>query len=144
MKKEKINIFLNYYLIKLILNKGKLSTAESLISKFHLNLVKKSNKSSLIILEQSIKNIMPIFLLNKKKLGKRVIIRPLFILSPSTRYFLGLKWVVDSALKRSGKFLDNLIIEIFDAFNNKGSLKKKQQDLNSIVLDNRSNLKYRW
>ena len=42
------------------------------------------------------------------------------------------------------EFKENFINEILDALDNKGSVKKKQKDLNIIVLNNRSNLRYRW
>jgi ribosomal protein S7 len=57
---------------------------------------------------------------------------------------LGLKWIIEAALFRPGKFKENFINEILDALGNKGSVKKKQKDLNIIVLNNRSNLRYRW
>jgi small subunit ribosomal protein S7 len=143
MKKNN-NIYLSFYLNKLVLKKGKLSKAEFIINKFYLLLVKNLKKDPILVLDKAVQNIMPIFLLSNKKLGKRVIIRPLFILSPFSRRLIGLKWLVESAVKKSGSFLENFVSEVLEAFDNKGSLKKKQQDLNSIVLENRSNLRYRW
>jgi ribosomal protein S7 len=87
---------------------------------------------------------MPLFILNNKKIGKRVIISPKFILSDYSRKGIGIKWIVEAALKRKGKFSNNLYLEILEAFNDKGSVKKRQKDLNLVVLTNKSNLKYRW
>ena len=64
-KKNQIN--LNYYLSKIILKKGKLGKVDSLLNEIHLSLIKKTKNNSLLILDQAIKNIMPIFLLNNKK-----------------------------------------------------------------------------
>jgi len=137
-------IYLNYYLNKIILKKGKLSKADSLLNKLYLLLIKELKEDSIKILNKAVVNIMPVFLLTKRKIGKRVIIKPLFILSPFIRRLIGLKWLVNSARIKSGNFLDNLYIEILEALHNKGGLKKKQQDLNSIVVENRANLRYRW
>lgn len=137
-------IYLNYYLNKIILKKGKLSKADSLLNKLYLLLIKELKEDSIKILNKAVVNIMPVFLLTKRKIGKRVIIKPLFILSPFIRRLIGLKWLVSSARTKPGNFLNNLYIEILEALHNKGSLKKKQQDLNSIVVENRANLRYRW
>jgi ribosomal protein S7 len=137
-------IYLNYYLNKIILKKGKLSKADSLLNKLYLLLIKELKEDSIKTLNKAVVNIMPVFLLTKRKIGKRVIIKPLFILSPFIRRLIGLKWLVNSARIKSGNFLDNLYIEILEALHNKGGLKKKQQDLNSIVVENRANLRYRW
>ena len=65
-------------------------------------------------------------------------------MSEYSRKLLGLKWIVESASSKSGNFKLNFINEVLEAFNNKGNVKKKQNDLNFVVLSNRSNLKYRW
>jgi small subunit ribosomal protein S7 len=87
---------------------------------------------------------MPTFLLKNRRLGKRIILSPFFILSDFSRKSIGIKWLVEAALKRKGSFYQSFIAEVMDAFNNKGSVKKRQVDLNLVVLENRSNLKYRW
>lgn len=141
-KKKKIE--LNYYLNKIVLKKGKLFKSESLLDDIYLSLLKKVRKEPSFIIDKAIKNVMPIFLLRNKKIGKRVISTPFFILSEHHRKLLGLKWIIEAALFRPGKFKENFINEILDALDNKGSVKKKQKDLNIIVLNNRSNLRYRW
>jgi len=142
MKKNLIN--LNFRINKLILKQGKLSKISLIIDKAYLLLVKSLKKSPLYILNKAVENIMPLFLLNNKKIGKRVIISPSFILSDYSRKAIGIKWIVEAALKRTGSFHKNLALEILEAFHNRGSVKKRQRDLNSIVLENKSNLKYRW
>ncbi len=140
--KKKIN--LNFRISRLILKKGKLSKVNSILVKVYLFLIKSLKKNPLIILNIAVENIMPLFVINKKKIGKRIIIRPIFILSNFSRKSLGIKWIIEAALNRTGSFYDNLALEILEAFHNKGSVKKKQKDLIGVVLENRSNLKYRW
>jgi small subunit ribosomal protein S7 len=141
-KKELIN--LSFRINKLILKKGKLSKINLILDKVYLLLSKSLKQNPLIILDEAISNIMPLFILNNKKIGKRVIISPKFILSDYSRKGIGIKWIVEAALKRKGKFSNNLYLEILEAFNDKGSVKKRQKDLNLVVLTNKSNLKYRW
>ena len=143
MKKKKL-INLSFRINKLILKKGKLSKINLILDKVYLLLSKSLKQNPLIILDEAISNIMPLFILNNKKIGKRVIISPKFILSDYSRKGIGIKWIVEAALKRKGKFSNNLYLEILEAFNDKGSVKKRQKDLNLVVLTNKSNLKYRW
>ena len=125
--KKKIN--LNFRISRLILKKGKLSKVNSILVKVYLFLIKSLKKNPLIILNIAVENIMPLFVINKKKIGKRIIIRPIFILSNFSRKSLGIKWIIEAALNRTGSFYDNLALEILEAFHNKGSVKKKQKDL---------------
>ena len=141
-KKNKVE--LNYYLNKIVLKKGKLFKSESLLDDIYSSLVKRLKKEPFFIIDKAIKNVMPIFLLKNKKIGKRVISTPFFILSEHHRKLLGLKWIIEAALSKPGKFKENFINETLDALDNKGSVKKKQKDLNIVVLNNRSNLRYRW
>lgn len=143
MKKKSL-INLSFRINKLILKKGKLSKINLILDKVYLLLSKSLKDNPLVILDQAISNIMPIFLLNNKKIGKRIIISPTFILSDYSRKGIGIKWIVEAAYKRSGSFSNNLSLEILEAFNNRGSVKKRQKDLNIAVLVNKSNLKYRW
>lgn len=143
MKKKKL-VNLSFRINKLILKKGKLSKINLILDKVYLLLSKSLKQNPLVILDQAISNIMPLFILNNKKIGKRVIISPKFILSDYSRKGIGIKWIVEAALKRKGKFSNNLYLEILEAFNDKGSVKKRQKDLNLVVLTNKSNLKYRW
>lgn len=142
MKKNLIN--LSYQINKLLIRKGKESKISFLVNKVFLALSKELKQNPFIIINVAINNVMPIFLLKTKKIGKRVIIIPSFILSVYTRQSLGLKWIIEAALKKKGCFYKNLTNEFLEAFHNRGAVKKRQKDLNLAVLDNRSNLKYRW
>lgn len=142
-RKELIN--LSFRANRLILKNGKLSKVGSIMDSVFLALTKKIyKKNPLFIFHKAINNIMPLFLLKNKKIGKRVIIRPSFIISIYFRQSLGIKWLIEAAFKRKGRFFDSLVLEVLDAYNNKGLAKRRQKDLNLVVLDNKSNLKYRW
>ena len=142
-RKELIN--LSFRINRLILKNGKLSKISLLTDRIGLSLTKEvKKKNPLIIFYKAVENIMPFFLLKNKRIGKRIIISPSFILSIYYRQSLGIKWLIEAALNKKGCFYDNFILEILEAYNNKGSVKRRQKDLNTVVLDNKSNLKYRW
>jgi ribosomal protein S7 len=114
---ENKNIFLSFYLNKLILKKGKFSKVDYLINNLYLILSKKLRKDPILIIKQAVSNVMPLFLIkNRKKVGKKkiVIMKPFFILNPFVRNLIGLKWIVEFSLKKSGVLLDNLIFEIIE------------------------------
>ena len=114
------------------------------MDKVYFLLTKKTEKNAFKIINQAIINIKPIFLLTNKKIGKRVIIKPFLILSDYSRKSIGLKWILQTALKKKGNLYENLYLEFLDAFYDKGIVKKRQLDLYETVLENRSNIKYRW
>ena len=139
--KKKLNIkLIKINLIKLI----KLNF--SVCDKILLILIKSLHKNPFIVLNKAIKNVSPLFLLKNKKFGKRIIVSPVFIISRFTRTSLGIKWIIEAALRRTGtgNFYDNLVLEIKEAFNNKGFAKKKLKNLNSLVIENRANIRFRW
>jgi small subunit ribosomal protein S7 len=142
MKKNLVN--LNYHINKSLVKNGKLSKINLLMNRVHLSVTKETKKNSFEVLNNAIENIMPIFLLKNKKIGKRIIVSPSFILSNSARRSIGIKWIIEASLKKTGVFHKNLAIEILAAFNQRGSVKKKQKDLNLLILKNKSKLKYRW
>ena len=69
---ENKNIFLSFYLNKLILKKGKFSKVDYLINNLYLILSKKLRKDPILIIKQAVLNVMPLFLIkNRKKVGKK-------------------------------------------------------------------------
>lgn len=142
-RKELVN--LNFRINRLILKNGKLSKINLILDRVYLALTPKFvKKNPLLIFHKAVSNVMPLFLVKHKKIGKRIIVTPSFIISNYFRQSLGIKWIVESALNRGGSFYDNLILEVLEAYNEKGSVKKRQKDLNLLVLDNKSSLKFRW
>jgi len=144
-RKNIINLLkLNFRISGFILKKGKLSKANLFFDKILLLLIKSLKRNPFVVINKAIKNVSPLFLLKNKKYGKRVIINPIFIVSSFTRISLGVKWIIEAAFRRTGNFYNNLFLEIVDAFNNKGAAKKKQKDLNLLVVENRNNVRFRW
>ena len=91
-RKELIN--LSFRINRLILKNGKLSKISLLTDRIGLSLTKEvKKKNPLIIFYKAVENIMPFFLLKNKRIGKRIIISPSFILSIYYRQSLGIKWL---------------------------------------------------
>lgn len=129
---------------KTFLKKGEACQNNLLIDRAFLILVKDLKKNPMFILEKAVFNIMPFFVLKNKKIGKRSIVIPFFLLSEVKRKIVGIRWIIEAAVKRSGNLSNNLALEISDAFYNRGSVKKKQKEFHLTFLKNRANMKFRW
>lgn len=147
MKKKLNKINLGSWINKLILKEGKSLKINFIIDKFLLLLVKNTKKDPFFVINTAINNVEPLFLIKEVKIGKKrdkIFYIPHFIVSTYIRKRIALNWLVSFALKRKGLFIDNLVLEFLDAFNNKGLAKQKLDSLNAKVLEHRSNLKFRW
>jgi ribosomal protein S7 len=147
MKKKLNKLNLGSWINKLILKKGKALKINFIVDKFLFLLVKNIKKDPFCVINEAIHNIQPLFLIKEVKMGKKRdknFYIPHFIVSTYIRKKIALNWLVTFALKRKGVFVDNLVLEVLDAFNNKGLAKQKLDNLNSQVLEHRSNLKFRW
>lgn len=135
-------------LIFLSLKKGKLNKVSNILEKLYLFLLTKKKENPSHILIEAINNVQPFFLLQKKRIGRRSIIQPRFIVSSSLREFLAIKWLIESTkTKKKGNqknFYTSFGLEILEAFDGRGITKRRQEEVGSIVLSNKSNIKYRW
>ena len=143
MKKKLNKVNLSLWVNKFILKEGKLLSVDNLL----FLLVKELKKNPFFIINEAINNVSPSFIIKEVRIGKKkdkVLYIPLFIVSKYTRKRIGLGWLINFALKKKGSFVKNLVVEIFDAFYNKGPVKQKLDLLNLQVLEHRSNLKFKW
>ena len=126
---------------KALLVKGGRVKASILLNKIikEISVVEKQDPSRL--LEESLENIAPLFTIKTRKQGKKVVQTPIPIFSKSKRYAISSRWVVKNSKKhRSNSFIKNILAEINDSINNQGFSKKQQQELNKLVVLNRSSL----
>jgi ribosomal protein S7 len=132
--------------INLIMNRGKKTNSYNIF----LNLLKilkskNKNKDPFLVVYESILNIRPLFEIETKKIGKRVVHIPIPIRSEIRREFIAINWLIDSVnTKKVGKFENLLSDLIIESYNNKGPLKKRQKDLHDLAISNRFALKFRW
>jgi small subunit ribosomal protein S7 len=64
---------------------------------------------------------------------------------PSRRTALGIRWIIDFAIKRSEKGMANkLSAELLDAANKRGASIKKKEDTHKMADANKAFAHYRW
>jgi ribosomal protein S7 len=123
----------------MLLSGGKVKSNS--ILKNLLKEISKSSRSPEEILNSSLLNVSPLFSLKTQKKGKRVVQSSIPIIGEEKRLSISARWVVKNAKKHSkNNFKKGLISEINDSSLNQGFSKKQQQELNKLVVLNRSAL----
>jgi small subunit ribosomal protein S7 len=132
------------HLINKIMLSGKKATAEQIVYGAMETLESRSKKPAVEALEQSIRNATPMIEVRPRRVGGATYQVPMEI-REDRRLALALRWLIQSARKRSGRSMaDKLSGELFDAFNNQGNTVKKREDTHKMAEANRAFAHYRW
>jgi small subunit ribosomal protein S7 len=135
-------------LVSRIINKimldGKKGVAQSIMYGA-LNRVKdKTGKDPLEVLDEAMKNIMPVLEVKSRRVGGSNYQVPVEV-RPDRRRTLGIRWLVEFARKRGEKTMEErLAAEIMDAANNVGAAVKKKEDTHKMAEANKAFAHYRW
>lgn len=104
----------------------------------------KTNKNGLEVLEQAMKNIMPVVEVKARRVGGANYQVPVEV-RPDRREALGIRWLVTFSRKRGERTIETkLAAEILDAANNTGGAVKKKEDTHKMAEANRAFAHYRW
>lgn len=110
-----------------------------------LNIVEaKTGKNGLQVLEQAMKNVMPVLEVKARRVGGANYQVPVEVRA-DRREALGIRWLVDFARKRGEKTIETKLAgEILDASNNTGGAVKKREDTHKMADANKAFAHYRW
>ena len=138
--KDKI---LTKFMNRVMLN-GKKSVSESIVYSA-LNLVsEKTNKKPIEYFHSALENVKPGLEVRSRRVGGATYQVPMEV-RPIRAQALAMKWLVNSARKRSEKTMQERIAnELMDAFNNKGNAVKKREDTHKMAEANRAFSHFRW
>ena len=131
-------------LINRLMYDGKKGKAQTIIYDAFQIIKAKINQEPMEVLEQALKNIMPVLEVKARRVGGANYQVPIEV-RPERRTTLGLRWLVSYARLRNEKSMsERLAIEIIDAANNGGSAVKKKEDIHRMAEANRAfaHLKY--
>lgn len=104
----------------------------------------KTGKNGLDVLEQAMKNVMPVLEVKARRVGGANYQVPVEV-RPDRREALGIRWIVTFARKRGEKTIEaKLAGEILDAANNTGGSVKKKDDTHKMAEANKAFAHYRW
>lgn len=131
-------------LIHKIMRDGKKSIAERIVYEALEIIGAKADKEPLDVLEQAVKNVMPVLEVKPRRVGGATYQVPVEV-RPERRLALALRWLVQYSRERGEKSMaERLAMEVLDAANNTGSTVKKREDTHRMAEANRAFAHYRW
>jgi len=123
---------------------GKKRLAESICYGAFDIVAEKTGRPPLEVLEQALKNTMPLLEVKARRVGGANYQVPVEV-RPERRQSLAIRWLVEYARQRSGKSMEEkLAAELIDAANNTGGAVKKKEDTHRMAEANKAFAHYRW
>jgi len=129
--------------INKLLLRGKRSTAEGIFYGA-LQIIAERGKDPLAVLEQALRNTMPVVEVRPRRVGGATYQVPVEV-RPVRRVDLGMRWLIQTARARSGKTMHTkLAAELLDAADAQGASVKKREDTHRMADANKAFAHYRW
>jgi small subunit ribosomal protein S7 len=136
---ELVTRFINRMLLD-----GKRSVAERIFYGAMELVEQRAGAPALEVFERAMRNVMPVVEVRPRRVGGATYQVPIEV-RPDRRQSLGIRWMVTSARRRSGKtMIEKLSNEILDAANNSGAAVKKREDSHRMAEANKAFGHYRW
>ncbi|MDH3842145.1 MAG: 30S ribosomal protein S7 [Chromatiales bacterium] len=133
--------------INMMMNRGKKSVAERIVYGAIDRISdrnKVSDEQALELLAQALDNVKPAVEVKSRRVGGATYQVPVEV-RPARRQTLAMRWVIDSARKRSEKSMAaRLANELIDAAENRGAAVKKREDTHRMAEANKAFSHYRW
>ncbi|NIH41127.1 MAG: 30S ribosomal protein S7 [Buchnera aphidicola (Periphyllus aceris)] len=130
--------------INILMIDGKKSISEMIVYNALKELSKKTGKSPLDSFENALEKVRPVVEVKSRRVGGSTYQVPIEV-RPVRRNTLAMRWIVDSARKRSDKSMSfRLFNELFDALSNKGNAVKKKEEVHKTAEVNKAFAHYRW
>ena len=138
----------NSVLVSRITNKvmsdGEKSTARRLVYSAMDIIGEKTGKNPMEVLDQAIKNAMPVLEVRARRVGGATYQVPIEV-RQDRRQALGLRWLTNYSRQRSERTMSQRLAgEILDAVNNTGNAVKKKDDTHKMAEANKAFAHYRW
>ncbi len=131
-------------LINKVMMDGKKSTAEGIVYDALGIMERQGSASPLTDTEQAIRNSTPQLKVKSRRVGGATYQVPIEV-SPTVGLSLALRWLVESARKRTGKSMaQKLAGELSDASKGQGVTVKKRDDTHRMADANSAFAHYRW
>ncbi len=138
-KDESVAKFIN----TLMLN-GKKSIAERVMYGALDLVARRTRKDPLEVFEGALENVRPQVEVRSRRVGGATYQVPVEV-RPVRRSALAMRWIVDSARKRSEKSMgQRLAGELIEASENRGAAAKKREDTHRMAEANKAFAHYRW
>jgi small subunit ribosomal protein S7 len=132
---------------KLLMINGKKSKTEKIIFQLFKFLSLKNQKFPLLIFFKALKNISPLIIIQSVRVRGRSYQVPI-PLKETKQIIIGMKWLIkacrNSKFTKTNSFINILNNQIYLAYQKKGELIEKKDELHKIAKTNRLFANYRW
>lgn len=123
---------------------GKKSVAESIFYGAMEKIGEKTGEEPLKVFKKAIDNVKPTLEVKSRRIGGATYQVPLEV-SQDRRNTLAIRWIVGNARRRNEKTMeDQLVGELLDAINNRGSAVKKKDDVHRMAEANKAFAHYKF
>ena len=137
------DIILTKFMNRIMLD-GKKSVSERIVYGAFDIVFNKTNKKPIDFFHKALDNVKPNLEVRSRRVGGATYQVPMEV-RPRRAQALAMKWIIDSALKRSEKTMrERIASEIIDAHNNKGNAVKKREETHKMAESNRAFSHFRW
>lgn len=131
-------------LVRTIMCDGKLSTAENIVYDAFDSIQEKTKDDPMKVFKTAMDNIKPEVEVKSRRVGGATYQVPNEV-PPRRAVFLGLRWLVITARKRSEKSMSQRLVgEIMEAAVKRGGAVRKREDVHRMAEANRAFAHYRW
>ena len=127
-----------------LMKDGKRHLAQRILRQALARAEASAKRPGLEVLESALRNATPIIEVKPRRVGGATYQVPVEIRG-DRRLSLGVRWLVQSARKRSGKSMsEKLAAEFVDAMNGLGAAVKRREDTHKMAEANKAFAHYRW
>ncbi|MBC8419866.1 MAG: 30S ribosomal protein S7 [Proteobacteria bacterium] len=130
--------------INSLMNKGKKSTAQSIIYGAFDIIKEKTKKDPLAVFQSALENVRPVVEVKSRRVGGSTYQVPTEV-RPSRRQALSIRWIINFSNGRGEKSMAaKLAGELIDAASERGAAIKKKEDTHRMAEANKAFAHYRW
>ena len=130
--------------VNIMMVSGKKSTAEKILYQAIDEIQNKKGRDGLEVFNEALAKVKPPVEVKSRRVGGATYQVPVEV-RPVRQGALAMRWIVDSARKRSEKSMINKLAgELMDAAESKGSAIKKREDTLRMAEANKAFSHYRW
>jgi small subunit ribosomal protein S7 len=123
---------------------GKRSTAEKVVYTAFDKIEEVTGRRGIDVFDQAMRNVTPVVEVKPRRVGGATYQVPIDIRG-ERRQALALRWIRDSARRRSGhSMMEKLAAELLDAANNAGNAVRRKEETHRMAEANRAFVHYRW
>jgi small subunit ribosomal protein S7 len=127
-----------------LMERGKKSLATRIVYEALDTIAERTNRPAMEVFEEALKNATPLVEVKPRRVGGATYQIPVEI-SANRRMALAMRWLIDSARKRSGRDMAaRLAGELMDAARNEGNTVKKREDTHRMAEANQAFAHFRY